>query len=432
MRYLLIVSLALIPSLFAGSASAEDIVFENVTVLTMGERGILPGATVVVAGDRFLAVGEVGPDQISPEATIIDGSGKFLIPGLAEMHGHLPSAGAGRQAQIDTLFLYVARGVTVVRGMLGHPVQFELRDAIKAGRIVGPNLYLAAPSLNGNTVGSPEQARRLVRRYHAEGWDLQKIHPGLTLDEYDAIFDVANALGFPVGGHVPADVPLAHAIARGQVSIDHLDGFLRTLGGLERELSAADLQKAVDLVGQSGVWLVPTEALFELFGLAPGYADLKDREELKYVNARTLQSWRNRLGQFNRNLVAVENRRKVLKALSDGGARIVMGSDAPQLFSVPGFSILREIAAMQAAGLSAEAILVSGTRAPGIYFADKDRFGTIAPGARADAVLLDANPLDDIMNVGKQSGVMVQGRWYSKAFIDGRLEDLAKRMAATK
>lgn len=432
MRYLLIVSLALIPSLFAGSASAEDIVFGNVTVLTMGERGILPGATVVVAGDRFLAVGEVGPDQISPEATIIDGSGKYLIPGLAEMHGHLPSAGAGRQAQIDTLFLYVARGVTVVRGMLGHPVQFEMRDAIKAGRIVGPNLYLAAPSLNGNTVGSPEQARRLVRRYHAEGWDLQKIHPGLTLDEYDAIFDVANALGFPVGGHVPADVPLAHAIARGQVSIDHLDGFLRTLGGLERELSAADLQKAVDLVGQSGVWLVPTEALFELFGLAPSYADLKDREELKYVNARTLQSWRNRLGQFNRNLVAVENRRKVLKALSDAGARIVMGSDAPQLFSVPGFSILREIEAMQTAGLSAEAILISGTRAPGIYFADKDRFGIIAAGARADAILLDANPLEDIMNVGKQSGVMVQGRWYSKAFIDARLEDLAKRMAATK
>ncbi len=109
-----------------------------------------------------------------------------------------------------------------------------------------------------------------------------------------------------------------------------------------------------------------------------------------------------------------------------------MGSDAPQLFSVPGFSILREIAAMQVAGMSAEQILISGTVNPGIYFADKDRFGTIAPGARADAVLLDANPLDDIMNVGKQSGVMVQGRWYSKAFIDARLEDLATRMAAQK
>ncbi|MCH8202943.1 MAG: amidohydrolase family protein [Proteobacteria bacterium] len=432
MRHLLIVSLALIPSLFAGSARAEDIVFENVTVLTMGQRGILPGATVVVAGDRFLAVGEVGLDQISAATRRIDGSGKYLIPGLAEMHGHLPSARVGRQAQLDTLFLYVARGVTVVRGMLGHPLQFELRDQIKAGRIIGPNLYLAAPSLNGNTVDSPEQARRLVRRYHAEGWDLQKIHPGLTLDEYDAIFDVANALGFPVGGHVPAEVPLAHAIARGQVSIDHLDGFLRTLGGLEKELSAADLQRAVDLVGQSGVWLVPTEALFELFGLAPSYQDLKHREELKYVDPRTLENWRRRLGNYSRNLVAVENRRKVLKALSDAGARIVLGSDAPQLFSVPGFSILREIEAMKVAGMSAEAILISGTRAAGIYFADKDRFGIIEAGARADAVLLEANPLDDIMNLAKQAGVMVQGRWYSKAFIDGRLEDLAKRMAAQR
>lgn len=432
MRYPLIVSLALISSLFAGPAGAEDVVFQNVTVLTMGEPEVVPNATVIVSGDRFVAVGKVASGQIPPGARLIDGSGKYLIPGLAEMHGHLPSARAGRQARLDVLFLYLARGVTVVRGMLGHPLQFGLRDEIEAGRIIGPTLYLGAPSLNGNSVGSPQEARSLVRKHHAAGWDFQKLHPGLTLEEYDAAFDVADQLDFRIGGHLPLEVPLAHAIARGQVSIDHLDGFLRTLGGMERQLGPADLQKALELVGQSGVWLVPTEALFEMFDIAPGWDDLKDRPELQYMNSATLKRWRGALSRFSRNLTAVDNRRKVLKALADGGANIALGSDAPQLFSVPGFSIIREIAAMKAAGMTAEQILISGTLNPGIYFADKDKFGTIQPGARADAVLLEANPLDDIMNLAKQAGVMVRGRWYSKAFIDARLSELAKRMATTR
>jgi hypothetical protein len=432
MRRLLIFLLASMQLLFISAARAEDIVFTNVTVLTMAEPGRLEGATVVVSGDRFTALGKLAADQIPAGATIINGGGKYLIPGLAEMHGHLPSPSASRQARLDTLFLYVSRGITIVRGMLGHPLQFELRDKINAGEIIGPTLYLGAPSLNGNSVSSPEEARQLVRKHHAAGWDFQKLHPGLTLEEYDAAFDVADALDFRIGGHVPAAVPLSHAIARGQISIDHLDGFLRALGGRDRPLTEADLQKAVELVGDSGVWLVPTEALFELFGLAPSYADMKDRPELKYVSRATLESWRNRLGNYSRNMTFVQNRRKVLKALADGGARIALGSDAPQLFSVPGFSIIREIEAMKVAGLTAGQILTSGTINPGIYFADKDKFGTIEVGARADAILLEADPMADIMNIGKQSGVLLRGRWLSKAFIEARLADLAKRMAAAK
>ncbi|MEE8370745.1 MAG: hypothetical protein V3R73_01265, partial [Sphingomonadales bacterium] len=314
MRRIAIVLAAVLQFIVIGPAMAGDTIFLNATVITMDEAGVIARANVHVSGGRIVAV---EPDllvDMKSDTVLVDATGKFLIPGLAEMHGHLPFAGAGRQAAEDTLFLYVARGVTTVRGMLGNPVQFELRAEINAGTIAGPNLYLAAPSLNGNSVTSPAQAKRLVIKYHGQGWDLQKIHPGLSLAEYDAAFDAADALDFPVGGHVPSDVPLPHAIERGQISVDHLDGFLRWLDGANRPLTEADLQKAVDLVKDTGVWLVPTQALFNLFLEGGDYNELKVREELRYVTPTTRNNWRRRLATLQINQLAAQNRQKLLKA----------------------------------------------------------------------------------------------------------------------
>ena len=124
------------------------------------------------------------------------------------------------------------------------------------------------------------------------------------------------------------------------------------------------------------------------------------------------------------------NRLKVLKALSDGGAGILMGTDSPQIFSVPGFSLHREMQAMAEAGLSPYEILVSGTRAGGEYFRRSDTFGTVAVGRRADLILLNTNPLDDVGNVTDRAGVMVRGRWFSEGYIQERLDEIARRFAA--
>jgi len=436
MRFLIA---ALCTAVFATIASAENIYINNVTVLSMDGETVHAKATVVVSGNRILSVGDPKDAVVFRHLDHqIDGTGKYLIPGLAEMHGHLPASGWDKDRTEETLFLYLAGGVTTVRGMLGGPVQFELREKIKAGQIAGPTLYLAAPSLNGRSVSSPEEGEQKLRLYASQGWDLQKIHPGLSLPEYDAIAHAANELGFPFGGHVPADVGIERALEAGQISIDHMDGYLEWLGGYTKELTEEDFARAVAITKASGTWIVPTQELFNTFySHGDGYPVLTDeqvkallaRPENAYVARAMLARWEQTARSATPNPVASQNRQRLLKAFADGGVNLALGSDAPQTFSVPGFSIWREIEVMVEAGLTPAQILEMATAAPGRYFKDKDTFGTVTVGARADLILLDANPREDAMNLTKQAGVVAAGHWYSREAIDARLSEIAARHA---
>ncbi|SDD52519.1 amidohydrolase family protein [Kordiimonas lacus] len=422
---------------FAANSSAENIRIENVTVISMDQSTVQEGVVVTIVGERIRHIGTADKaPSLHGAPRIIDGTGKYLIPGLAEMHGHLPASGWDKDRTEDTLFLYLAGGVTTVRGMLGDPVQFDLRQKIELGEIAGPTLYLAAPSLNGRSVTSVEEAIQKTKQYAAAGWDLQKLHGGLSLEEYDAIAATANALGYPFGGHVSADVGIEHSLDAGQISIDHMDGYLQWLGGYERPLTAEDIQKAVDKTLASGAWVVPTQALFNTFYAGADedptlpedeVSALLARPETAYVDKAMLARWEQTARSVRRSAMVVENRRKLLKAFADAGAHVAMGSDAPQTFSVPGFSVWREIEEMVAGGMSAEQILHIGTKAAGDYLKDKDTFGVIKAGARADLILLDADPRADIMNITKQAGVMAAGRWYSRDEIDARLKEIAAR-----
>lgn len=417
--------------LVALPAHAESYVFQNVTAITMDEGRVIEGASVVVEDGRITEVSDQ-PLQVEG-ATVIAGEGRYLIPGLAEMHGHIPPAEEITPGLENLLFLYLSQGVTTVRGMLGAPGQLELQDKILAGEVLGPTLYLGGPSFNGNSVSSPEQARGMVREQAEAGWDFLKIHPGLTRAEYDAMAEEARAHGLTWGGHVPADVGLAHALRAGQVTIDHLDGFDIFVNGVETPLDPEKLARAVALTRESGAAVVPTLRLWEIILGVPELEVLTAMPELRYISPTTHTEYRIRYRQrrAGADLAAArqnaQNRRAILKTLADGGATILLGSDAPQLFSVPGFSIHREMQAMADAGLSPRDILVSGTANVGGFFAAHDAFGRIKEDNRADLVLLSANPLEDIANASAIDGVMVRGRWLSADEISQRLEAIAAR-----
>ncbi len=221
------VGLALNASAFAAEESV--VAFVNVSVAPMDGRGVLENQTVIVRGDRIASVESNAEPPVG--ATIIDGAGKFLIPGLCEMHGHIPPLSQGDQAVNDTLFLYLSNGVTTVRGMLGSNGQLALREDALSGARLSPTLYLAGPSFNGNSISSPEQAAERVKMQVEEGWDLLKVHPGLTRAEYDAMAATANELGIDFAGHVPEEVGFAHALAAGQRTFDHIDGYIAYLDG---------------------------------------------------------------------------------------------------------------------------------------------------------------------------------------------------------
>lgn len=397
----------------------------------MEDEGVLPDHTVLVEEDRIVAMGPVGDIQVPAHARVIDGAGRFLLPGLAEMHGHIPPPSEPAEEIEKTLFLYLANGITTVRGMLGWPGQLDLRDRANADELDAPNLYLAGPSFNGNSVNSPEEAAQRVRAQVEEGWDLLKVHPGLTLAEYDSMAIEAARQGIDFGGHVPAAVGLQHALDMGQLTFDHLDGYveyLRAAGDDPRALNRI-VQRTVD----AGAWVVPTMVLWETLYGVHNLDEINQYPELAYVPTSARSSWerqyRQRLADPGFDPVASESwiadRMRVLRALHEAGAGILMGTDAPQQYSVPGFSLHREIRRMEEAGMTPHAVLKTGTVHVGTYFEAWDRFGMVAPGHRADLLLLEANPLDDLAHLQRRAGVMVRGRWIPEAAIQERLRQIA-------
>lgn len=423
----------------AQAPAAEPVTaFVDVAVLPMDTARLLRRQTVVVRGDRIVAVGPSRSVRVPAGAKTVDGRGRFLMPGLAEMHGHVPPPSAPAEYTDDVLFLYVANGITTVRGMLGAPGQLALRERARSGAVVSPTLYLAGPSFNGSSVSSPAQAEEMVRAQKREGWDLLKVHPGLTRDEYDAMARAARAEGIRFGGHVPAGVGLLRALAAGQETFDHLDGYVEHLRGAEGPMDPAAVADVLRRTREAGAWMVPTMALWEVLYGTADLDSLRAYPELRYMPRAQVEGWsrayRERLAApgfdaaQGRRVVAA--RQQLLGEMSRAGVRILMGTDAPQQFSVPGFSLHRELERMAAAGMTPWQILRSGTRSVGEYFATQDRFGTVAPGQRADLVLLAANPLDDVRHLLRREGVMVRGRWLPEAEIRARLEEIAERQAA--
>lgn len=425
----------------ASITEAQKTAFKNVTVIPMTGENVLQNHTVLVEGEHIIAVAPSTEMTLDDQTQVIDGMGRFLLPGLAEMHGHVPPTDPPANTPPyytdeyveHTLFLYVAAGITTVRGMLGWPNQLELKTRVNSGDLIGPNLYLAGPSFNGNSIDSPQQAIEKVNRQKEEGWDLLKIHPGLTLTEYDAMAETANSLGIRFGGHVPEDVGIEHAIEMGQETMDHIDGYYRWLQQFEESEWENRMEYIVDKTKEAGVWIVPTQALWETIIGAADYEAMKQYDELKYIPVALRENYFGFVSmriderpesERKQALKEAEWRRKLLRAMNEKEVLILMGTDAPQLFSVPGFSIHRELPHMAAAGMSPYEILESGTINVGKYFSNEDDFGTIAEGQRADLLLLNNNPLEDIAHLKDHAGVMVQGRWYSREMIDDKLKEI--------
>jgi imidazolonepropionase-like amidohydrolase len=406
------------------SATAQmpsAVAFVNVTVIPMDSDRIVGGQTVVV---RASIVESVQSAAAPPPAgaLVIDGAGKFLLPGLVDMHVHLPGLAAPSGRAEAELFLYVANGVTTVRSMAGSDVHLTLRDRVNAGDLVGPTLYLAGPGLDGERVKAPDDGVREVRQQKERGYDLLKILPGLSRASYDAIVTTAREAGMPFAGHVPVDVGVRHAIESHQQTIEHLDGYLELLRG-RVPLSDQAIAPLVAETKAAGVWNVPTMAVMAANVGAIETSELTDRPELEYIGKDYIDQWLALLARSNippaTSSILQANRLHLLKALNDAGARILLGTDSPQLFNAPGFSMYREMAMMVEAGMTPYQVLRAATQLPGQHF--KRACGTVTPGACADLILLEGNPLRDLRSIEQKQGVMVHGRWLPASEIQRRL-----------
>jgi len=432
--------------------------FTDVTVIPMDGERVVTDQTVIVVDGVITQVGPAGSIDIPADATVIDGRGRYLMPGLAEMHAHVPPQQnrPPQEALDELMFLYVANGITSIRGMLGSPYQIELAEEIRNDEHLAPMFYVAAPSLNNNTAPTPAEAERRMRDAAAAGYDLMKIHPGIPLDAWDRMVAVANEVGITFGGHVPAPVGIRHALRTGISTVDHVDGYLQGAiadhllaeaesrgmqvgtGEMLRNMDEGKMRELARLSLETGVFVVPTQYLWENLYLDRDADEYLSQPEMVYVSRQQRDAWRNQ-SAGGANLAGedaelfVQARDRMLEILVEAGVPLLMGTDSPQLFNVPGFALHRELAKIAEIGIDEYTILESGTRNVGRYVSDvlgmDGDFGTVAPGQRADLVLLEGNPLEDLENLTARAGVMVRGTWVSAAEIEAGLEAIAARHA---
>jgi len=425
------------------------VAIENVTVVPMDAARLMPASTVLIEADTIVAVGPVEEVAVPAGAERIDGSGLFLMPGLAEMHAHLPLEDDPAGITDTVLTLFAVRGVTFARGMFGADHHPALRDEVAAGERFGPTLIVASPFMSGG-IETPEAAREHVRRYAAAGFDLLKIGEGLSPEVYEAIVEEAREQRIPFAGHVPDAVGLLAALEVGQRTIDHLDNYVEALRGPDAPddfpavFGAASLiphvereriRELVDATLDGGAAVVPTMVLWErFFSDAPIESHLDDADALRYVPESMVETWMELLGRIQAQaelehgpeLLAL--RREILSALHGAGVYVLLGSDAPQAFNVPGFSIHDEMRFMQdEVGLPPFEVLFAGTRAVAEHLGTPEAFGTVLPGRRADLLLVRGNPLEDVAHAADIAGVMLRGQWLSERDLDARLEALARQ-----
>ena len=418
-------------------ADSGLVAFTDVAVVPMDRERVLEGQTVVVRDGRIEAVGPAASVRVPAGAVRVDGRGKYLMPGIAEMHAHVP--GEQNPQAADIMALYVLTGATTIRGMNGTPFQFELRRRIASGEILGPTLFAVAPPFSGQSVGRPDDERRKVREYKTAGYDVLKIYPGIPRETYDAIVATAREVGIPYAGHVPPEVGLRHAIASRQ-SVEHLDGYVEASRG--QDAAIAELARATR---EAEIWNAPTMDVWKTILGTRSTDELRRRPELVYLRPEVIDAWARQTAQFARGSgsfwrTALEQvgmrqspveivvlRDRILQALHRAGARLILGADSPQVFSVPGFSLAHEMRAMVEAGVPTYAVLQAATKNPAAFFGREAEFGMVEVGKRADLILVEGNPLQDIRNVHRQAGVMVRGRWLPKAEVDRRLAEIAAR-----
>ncbi|REJ75615.1 MAG: hypothetical protein DWQ47_09095 [Acidobacteria bacterium] len=462
---LIVIALLMAP-LFGQNRRNAPIAITNVTVIPMDRERSIPNATVIVSEGK---IAEIRTEREIPEgATVIDGTGKFLIPGLADMHAHLFSDYEfPDELAEDELRLMLASGVTTVRLMIGTPEHLVLRENVDRGRVFGPKIFAASPQIAGRSFGdiyngyvatNPEQAREAVRNAKADGYDFVKLTFFISKPVYDAVVDEAKKLGIPVIGHVDRQVGLDAALDAGQ-QVEHLDGYFEAMLPEGSELPGStsgvfvwrpDAWQSLDVLDEGKIaqlakktaekspYSVPTLTfLKKAFGSGqtdeeivarPDYGFLPDKIRDEMSGPRN-QFWKSPPSE-DRRAKYVDYRNKLVKAIHDAGGKVMAGSDAPEWFLLYGYTLHRELESLREAGLSNYAVLESATRNPAEFLGEIDVAGTIEPGKRADLVLLDANPLNEISNTRKIAGVMVRGRWVGKESIETMISGIRPRFRA--
>ncbi|MGB0035616.1 MAG: amidohydrolase family protein [Candidatus Acidiferrales bacterium] len=438
-----------------------NLVFTHVTVIDTTGGPVQPDMTVIIEGDRIARIVKRHRAKIPKLSKVVDASGKFMIPGLWDMHIHTFFGDWVPGGNHVTLPLFIATGVTGVRDM-GSDLEriLKAREEIQQSRLLGPRMIIAGPMLDGPktqfpasiAIATPEDGRRAVEMLKSRGVDFIKIQSYVPRDAYFAIAEECKKLNITFVGHVPDAIRASEASNAGQKSFEHLIGIFEGSSTVEDELLKGPKGPArflatydpareaplVQLLAKNQTWQCPT-LFWERGQWLIDAPELKDEiahdPEAKYAEKFWRESsWPKFTASIIKSLDTdplpirekfVDHELGIVKRLHQAGVPLLAGTDTPAGVDViPGFSLHHELERFVAAGLTPLEALQTATINPAKFLGKTADFGTVESGKIADLVLLDANPLDDIRNTQKISAVVANGRYFSRADLDRILRDV--------
>jgi hypothetical protein len=405
---------------------SKAVVIKNVTLIPMDKEEVIENQMVLISDGQIKAIGQ--KLKIPKGSTIIDGKGKYLMPGMADMHCHMPGQEGEPYDLNEFLFLNLSRGVTTVRSMRGNPEHLKIREKIMKGELQGPNLYLSSPVITWDKSFDLQKAKVLIPQYKKEGYDFIKYLTGVSPELYDSISVICKKEGIKLAGHAPPS-GLKGAIKAQQSSIEHISAFINAYR--EDSIGFPDLIREM---AQKKLFNCPDVYWYYVYFNQLNLDHLKKKEGLQYVPSDFFVNWNEQLQieepgfmdnhEINKKYIGTYL--KNLKLMNDSGVPLlVSGGDGAYI--VPGFSMLEELRIFVDAGLTPYQALKAATSNAADYFGEKDQWGVLKPKTRADIVLLSENPLENIENMKKIEGVMVRGKWISKSEIDQRLKEIEEK-----
>jgi imidazolonepropionase-like amidohydrolase len=463
-------------ALAACSPREPALAFTHVTLIDMTGAPAQRDMTVLIVRDKIAAVTPSDSDDVPWSATVIDGHGKYLIPGLTDMHVHLTAAGEPAGSREFMIPLLLANGITAVRDMGGYlDALLPLRREIETGKRFGPRILLAGPYLDGNppafqpslTVTNKVQATDDVKDLIRRGVDFIKVQSNLSRDAYFAIAEASKAEHISFVGHVPDRVTASEASAAGQRSIEHLTGVLRACSsdepklmreqflaatGKEKHVSSATRQDdwdgellqsfsedrahaLLDEFLRNGTWHTPTLILLRSDAYPAEHQPNAQDTRLKYVPQSVRDRWMQTLAQQDAHAAPrdyaeraglMDKSEYVVREMQRAGVKVLAGTDSPAPFVYPGFALHDELALLVEAGLTPMAALQSATSRAADFMGKNATQGTIEKGKFADVVLLDENPLSDIHNTQRIEAVVLRGNLLDRNALNELLASAAR------
>ena len=425
----------------------EALVFDNVNIVDATGSPVQMFMNVVVRGGKIAQIRAAGTGPLPEGATVIDATGRYLIPGLWDMHTHVTEHEyvEGFPDHKKIIFpLFVANGITGMREMgADWDLLRQYRAEIESGKLLGPRIISCGPMLDGPespflksgttlVVTTPAQGRNAVRRLHREGVDFIKVQSFLKPEVFYAIIEEARSAGLPVAGHVPFSMSAVEVADAGVRSIEHLTG---TIFSKERIpfiagelLSPAVRSEVIQSYVRNGTWHCPTHVLVPNY-INPNPILSRTDERLKYIpdfwvsnvwerSIARNSSKRTPADQAEINAVNISERYALTRALRDAGVRFLAGSDLTATYLLPGFSLHDELVLLTQAGLTTMEALQSATSGAAEFLGLDDELGTIEVGKTADLVLIDGDPIEDIHNTQQIHAVVIEGKLYTRKDLD--------------